>query len=287
MIHKKIAKVYTPASQQGFLGAGHIARSIITGPFADTDPFIFLMDDMLDKKDYLPVGGPHPHAGFETVSLLIDGEIKEQLESMEKGDFQVMTAGSGIIHTETIDAPTKGRLFQMWLNLPKSDRWVPPRLQILASAKVPICQKDGVSMRLYSGSLAGISSPVKNYTPLITAEFDIVPLKSHSIHIPADFNTFLYVLSGSLSVDQQSVIQDQVAWFDIETENLESEITVNAGPDGVRFVLYSAKPTHDEIVSYGPFIAGSEEEISDLYREFRKGKMHHIADVEIEQRIVY
>ena len=102
-----------------------------------------------------------------------------------------------------------------------------------------------------------------------------------------DFNTFLYVLSGSLSVDQQSVIQDQVAWFDIETENLESEITVNAGPDGVRFVLYSAKPTHDEIVSYGPFIAGSEEEISDLYREFRKGKMHHIADVEIDQRIVY
>jgi len=73
------------------------------------------MDDMLDKKDDTPVGGPHPHAGFETVSLLIEGEMGE----MKAGDLQMMTAGSGVVHTETIDKPTKMRLFQLWLNLPR------------------------------------------------------------------------------------------------------------------------------------------------------------------------
>src|SRR6185437_4024952 len=103
LVKRKIARIYSPQDEPGFLGMGHIARRVVTGSFAETDPFIYLMDDMLDKKDYSPAGGPHPHAGFETVSLLVDGEITEMLESMKKGDFQIMTAGSGIVHTETID----------------------------------------------------------------------------------------------------------------------------------------------------------------------------------------
>src|SRR6266436_14508 len=102
IIKRKLIKIYTPQKEHGFLGPGHIARPLLMGDFTETDPFIALMDDMLDKKDNSPAGGPHPHAGFETVSLLVDGKITEMLESMKKGDFQIMTAGSGIIHTETI-----------------------------------------------------------------------------------------------------------------------------------------------------------------------------------------
>src|SRR5574337_2103867 len=94
-IKRKLIQVDTPQGQPGFLGRGHVARPVIHKSFAESDPFIMLMDDMLDKKDDTPIGGPHPHAGFETVSLLIEGEMGE----MKGGDFQMMTAGSGVIHT--------------------------------------------------------------------------------------------------------------------------------------------------------------------------------------------
>ncbi|RYZ18319.1 MAG: pirin family protein, partial [Chitinophagaceae bacterium] len=97
-IKRKLTRVYTPESQPGFLGPGHWARPVISGPFSDSDPFIILMDDMLDKKDSTPVGGPHPHAGFETVSFLLEGEMGDERHKMKGGDFQIMTAGGGIIH---------------------------------------------------------------------------------------------------------------------------------------------------------------------------------------------
>lgn len=200
MIKRTIEKIFPPKTTAGFLGAGHTARSVLNGNFAETNPFIFLMDDMLDKKDDQPAGGRHPHAGFETVSLMVDGEIKEMMESMKKGDFQVMTAGKGVVHTETIDGPVKGRLFQMWLNLPKKDRWVVPRIQILSAEQVPVWENKGVYMRLYSGEIAGLRSPVQNYTPLITAEFEIKGDVTHEITIPANFNSFLYVISGSVEI---------------------------------------------------------------------------------------
>ena len=287
MIQRTVSSLYTPNNERGFLGAGHVARAVLKGGFARTDPFIFLMDDMLDKKDYEPAGGPHPHAGFETVSLLVDGEIKEMLESMKKGDFQIMTAGSGTIHTETIDSPTKGRLFQMWLNLPRKDRWVTPRIQILPAEHVPVLNKDGVYMRLYSGTLAGIHSPVQNYTPLIAAEFELKSGVGTSVQFPANFNAFLYVISGSVQIAGKDINHDQVAWLDLFDTEEDSNLAMQAGENGVRFVLYAAKPTHEEIVSYGPFIADTQAEIADLYKQYRSGTMKHIAAAPEAQKLIF
>ncbi|ADB39797.1 pirin family protein [Spirosoma linguale] len=287
MIQRTIASLYTPPDERGFLGAGHIARSVLTGGFQKTDPFIFLMDDWLDKKNDEPAGGPHPHAGFETVSLLIDGEIKEMLESMKKGDFQIMTAGSGTIHTETIEGPTKGRLFQLWLNLPRKDRQATPRIQILPAEHVPVVNKEGVYMRLYSGSLAGIQSPIQHYTPLIVAEFELQAGVGTSVQLPASFNAFLYVISGSVQIAGKAINHDQVAWLDVFDTEEDSQLTMQAGEQGVRFVLYAAKPTHEAIVSYGPFIADTQAEIADLYKQYRNGAMKHIATVPEAQKLTY
>src|SRR5215204_4193850 len=107
MIKRKLIHIQTPPSQPGFLGTGHTARPVILRNFADSDPFIMLMDDQLDKQDDRPVGGPHPHAGFETVTLMVEGEMGDEVHVMKGGDFQMMTAGSGIIHTETIEKKTR------------------------------------------------------------------------------------------------------------------------------------------------------------------------------------
>jgi quercetin 2,3-dioxygenase len=277
-IKRKILHIDTPQGQPGFLGRGHIARPVIQRSFAESDPFIMLMDDMLDKKDDEPVGGPHPHAGFETVSLLIEGEMGE----MKAGDFQMMTAGSGVIHTETIDRPTKMRLLQLWLNLPKNNRWAAPRLQELMTEQAPHVFENGVEIRVYSGNLAGLSSPIQNYTPLILADIKIEPGVTTIQNLPGNFNTFLYVLHGSLFVGEEEtrLDEDKVGWLDIFNRNALSEVKLKAGSQGVHFMLYAGKPTGDAIVSHGPFIAGSNEDILRLYSEYRRGKMKHISAIE-------
>src|SRR3954470_6845733 len=156
-IKRKLVRIETPKPQAGFLGADHTARAVITGGFSASDPFIMLMDDYLDKKDNNPVGGAHPHAGFETVSLLLEGEVGDAAHTMKAGDFQIMTAGSGIVHTETIDKAAKMRLLQLWVNLAKKDRLATPRVQDLPLEHTPTFDEGGVDIKLYSGSLAGLT----------------------------------------------------------------------------------------------------------------------------------
>jgi hypothetical protein len=282
MLKRKLVQVDTPEGHPGFLGPGHVARAVIQRDFKESDPFILLMDDFLNKKDDSPAGGPHPHAGFETVTLVLEGEIGE----MKQGGFQMMTAGSGIVHTETIDKPTRLRILQLWLNLPKENRWARPRVQDISLEHVPMVSGNGVQIKLYSGRLAGLTSPVQNYTPLIIADISIDPGINTLQDIPAGYNAFLYVLSGKVSVGERILKKDQVGWLDLYHDDVLSELELTAGEEGARFVLYAAKPTGDSIVSHGPFIAGSTEEISMLYSQYRQGKMKHIKTVDKSQRIV-
>jgi redox-sensitive bicupin YhaK (pirin superfamily) len=287
-IKRKLVKIDTPQGQAGFLGPGHIARPVISGSFLDSDPFIMLMDDMLDKKDNEPVGGPHPHAGFETVSLLIEGEMGDEAHKMKGGDFQIMTAGSGIVHTETIEKMAKMRLLQLWLNLPKKNRAAVPRLQELPLEHVPAFSENGITIKLYSGSLAGLTSPVQNYSPIIVADITIDAEATTVLQIPADYNTFLYVLNGNVKIgeEEKQLNHDQVGWLDLFTDTAESNLEITAGEVGARCILYAGKPTGENIVSYGPFIADTSEDIQRLYREYREGKMKHISTVPESQRIL-
>ncbi|HTM93165.1 MAG TPA: pirin-like C-terminal cupin domain-containing protein [Flavisolibacter sp.] len=284
---REVIRTYTPQGEPGFLGAGHTARPVIAGGFTNTDPFILLMDDWLDKKDNIPVGGPHPHAGFETVSLLLEGEIGDEAHKMKGGDFQIMTAGSGIVHTETIDKKSKLRLLQLWLNLPKKDRWATPRVQNLPLEHVPTSNDQGVAIKLYSGSLAGLTSPVQNYSPMIVADITIDAGVSTVLRLPQNYNTFLYILERDVKVgnDKKQLNKDQVGWLNLLEKEGESELHLKAGETGVRFVLYAGMPTGDDIVSHGPFIADTDEDIQRLYQEYRRGKMQHLSTVPEKQRI--
>lgn len=289
IIKRKIVHIDSPPVHPGFLGKDHTARPVIQRQFADSDPFVLLMDDMLDKKDDVPVGGPHPHAGFETVSLLLEGEIGDGIHTMKAGGLQLMTAGSGVVHSETIEKRSVMRLLQLWLALPKKDRWAPPRWQDIPLENVPVFQQDGLLIRVYSGSLKGVDSPLQNYTPLIIADVTIDDGTATTLEITADFNSFLYILDGAVLVgdDQRVLSKNQVGWLNLETSRERSELPLVASSDGVRFILYSGKPTGDQIVSHGPFIADSPEEINRLYQEFRQGKMKHISTIPNSQKLFY
>jgi redox-sensitive bicupin YhaK (pirin superfamily) len=284
---KKLHRVYNPPAQPGFLGKGHIARPVIQIDFDESDPFIMLMDDILDKKDDAPAGGPHPHAGFETVTLVIEGEVGEGSHKMKAGDFEMMTAGSGVVHTETITKKTKLRILQLWLNLPKKDRWTQPRVQRLRSEHVPSVASNGVRVSVYSGSFSGLNSSVQNHTRIIIADIKLDAGKTLREQIPGQFTTFIYVLQGSIKAGEENatVTQDQVGWF-ARTDDASSILQLQAGDEGTRLILYSAEPQKHEIVSHGPFIADTMDEIMSLYADYRHGKIGHINDVSESQKIL-
>jgi quercetin 2,3-dioxygenase len=285
---KKISRVYTPQGQPGFLGQGHIARPVIQTEFSNSDPFIFLMDDILNKKDNTPAGGPHPHAGFETVTLVIEGHFGEGLNKMKAGDFEMMIAGSGIVHTETIADPTKLRILQLWLNLPKKDRWTRPRVQRMKAEDVPTATIPGGRVRVYSGSFAGITSPVQNYTPFILYQIELGAGASLQETIPGSYTAFIYLLKGSVKVGDENVVvnQDQVAWFERSGHSRE-DLQIQALEEGTQLVVYAAEPQQHPIVSHGPFIADSIDEIKELYALHRRGKIQHIKDVSEDQKFMY
>jgi redox-sensitive bicupin YhaK (pirin superfamily) len=205
----------------------------------------------------------------------------DEPHKMKGGDFQIMTAGSGIVHTETIEKKAKMRLLQLWLNLPKKDRAAAPRLQHLSFEDAPVLSENGVFIKLYSGSLAGLISPIQNYTPLILADITMEAGAGTVLQIPANYNTFLYILSGDVKVgeDKKLLNTSQAGWLDLSDEAALSDLQVSVGEEGTRFILYAAKPTGDNIVSHGPFIADSSEDIQRLYREYRQGNMKHISTV--------
>lgn len=288
-LRREVINTYTPPAQPGFLGAGHIASPVIQVDFAESDPFIMLMDDRLNKQDGKPVGGPHPHAGFETVSLLLEGEMGDEAHRLKGGDLQLMTAGRGIIHSEIIDRNASMRLLQLWLNLPKKDRWTEPRVQDLPFEKVPTHSLNGVTFRVYSGTMAGLKSPIQNYTPLIIADIQLEPGATTIQHIPASYTAFLYAIDGSILVGDEAkkVQQDQVAWLNRSSDEELSDLMLTGGKSGGRVILYAGEPQGDAIVSHGPFIADTQEDIRQLYQAYRQGTLKPIATVAASQRILF
>lgn len=266
-----------------------MASPVIQVDFAESDPFIMLMDDRLNKQDGQPVGGPHPHAGFETVSLLLEGEMGDEAHRLKGGDLQLMTAGSGIVHSEIIDRKASMRLLQLWLNLPKKDRWAEPRVQDLPLEKVPSLIQNGVTIRVYSGSLAGLKSPIQNYAPMIIADIQLASGATTIQQLPASYTAFLYVIDGSIRVGDEAnkVQQDQVGWLNRSSDEVLSDLKLAGGEAGGRVILYAGEPQGEAIVSHGPFIADTQEDIRRLYQAYRQGTMKHIATVPASQRILF
>lgn len=275
MKQRTLAQITTPHAHEGFLGEGHIAAAVIDGThFSQSDPFMLLMDDRIDLPGGPPVGGAHPHAGFETVTLVLQGNEKE----WKTGSLELMTAGKGIVHTEEITSKTSLHILQLWLVLPPEKRWTYQSLQQLLLEDVPTLKTDTSEVRVYSGSSNGLQSPLKNHTPFTLVDFAMKEKAESKQHLPASYNGFIYVLQGSVWVGEKKVRQGQTAWFDKSTPG-ESEIILNTHEEGARFVLYAAQPHGVPVVSHGPFIGDSQEDIVRLYQEYRQGKMPHVNDL--------
>src|ERR1700758_476357 len=194
--------VNVPPASPGFVGSGHLAAPVVSPEnFEMNDPFILLMDEHLDIDDR-PVGGPHPHAGFESLTLILDGAIFDRDEggTLNAGEVQGMTAGNGIIHSEDVRTKGKMRLLQLWLTLPKKERWTEPGFQVFHSDSIPVRHESGVEIRVYSGSSGSLRSGTRNYVPVTMVEINLERGASAEQEVPVSYNGFVFVIGGSVRI---------------------------------------------------------------------------------------
>ncbi|HEV7595385.1 MAG TPA: pirin-like C-terminal cupin domain-containing protein [Gemmatimonadaceae bacterium] len=277
--------VTTAAPSPGFIGEGHTAVAVVDpNEFVRNDPFIVLMDDRIDLEPGREAGGAHPHGGFETVTFVVEGELRDRDEgTLRTGDLLWMTAGSGVIHNEKVVPLGKSRILQLWLTLPQSERWAAPRFEHIARDDAPVRREPGVEARVYSGESGSVRGTAHNYVPVTLVDLRLEPGASFEQGLPDSYNGFLYVLDGAVSVgaERTRLSEGQVGWLAGALVNTSSggAVRITAGDDGARLVLYAGERQGVPIVMHGPFVGESRDDIRRLSKLYTEGRMPRISEL--------
>ncbi len=267
----------------GFAGPGHTAIEVVTpDALRETDPFVLLMDDRIDFTPGQQLGGAHPHAGLETVTLLLEGSLDDRDEGLlHAGDAVWMTAGRGVVHNEHVRATGAARILQLWVTLPEKDRAAPPRFEIIRAADLPVHRAAGVEARLYSGRTNGLSSPTQNHVPVTLVDVRLEPGAVFEQELEATYNGFLLPLSGAVRVanDGEPLRTGEVAWIDRRADSGSTMLRIQAHEESARVLLYAGERQNEPMVHHGPFVAGSIPAIERMFRDYRAGRFTRISEL--------
>ncbi len=275
-------------------GAGFEVRRAFAGiDLRLADPFILL--DHLGAVEYAPgeaKGAPdHPHRGFETVTSMMDGELEHRDSNgggglITDGATQWMTAGAGIVHSEmpTDRIVTRGGLFhgvQLWVNLPRTEKWSPPQYQDLQPDRTVLLATDdaGAVVRLISGELAGHRGPGSTRTPITYAHASVSPGARLRIPWRPDFNALIYVLSGTGTVgaEPQAIGEGQLASLgDGDFLTITSNVRQDSRSPALELLLLGGAPLREPISWHGPFVMNTRDEIVQAFRDYQTGRMGSI-----------
>ncbi len=269
-----------PPPGPGFAGGTHEAALVVEpGRIDRTDPFFLMADDHVSAAG--PFGGAHPHAGLETVSILLNGSIEDTSGRLETGDVEWMTAGRGIVHNEDMVVSAHMRLFQLWVILPERDRNMPPRVQMLRRGAMPLRREPGVEARVYSGRSGDTKASTLNATPVTLVDIRLDPAAAFAQELPASYNGFIVVLEGDARLGQAGPVlsNGSVGWTHPVAVDGDSRLSLSAGNSGARVLLFAGQPQRIPIVAHGPFIAGSREELADYYRGFQQGEFARMREI--------
>jgi len=276
-------------------GAGvHLRRAFGFGNTSDFDPFLLLDDFRNDNPEDYRAGFPwHPHRGIETITYVLAGEV-EHGDSLGNrgvigaGDIQWMTAGRGIIHQEMPKGNQQGQMhgFQLWANLPSSLKMTAPRYQEIKGPEVPeITDDDGTKARLVCGSFWGKRGPVEGIAAdPVYVDISVPPGKKKTLPVETTRQAFAYVFAGSGKFSNASGPQpvptegpnETVTWTPAGNRSLVlfdsgENVVVQAGDEGIRFLLVSGKPLQEPVAWHGPIVMNTQEQLQKAFTELRDG----------------
>ncbi|MEZ5332847.1 MAG: pirin family protein [Thermoanaerobaculia bacterium] len=279
-------------------GAGvKLRRAFGFGDTDETDPFL-LLDDFRNERpeDYLAGFPWHPHRGIETITYVLAGTVEHgdslgNRGAIAAGDIQWMTAGSGILHQEMPRGDEAGRMhgFQLWANLPSHLKMTKPRYQEVQSADVPeVTEDDGTTARIVCGSFWGRRGPVEGIAAdPVYVDVSVPPGRRRTLPVETGRHAFAYVFAGSGTFcnasDPLAVPTEHVGWWEDAPPPAEvvdrslvlfdrgDEVTVQAGEQGIRFLLVSGRPLREPVAWYGPIVMNTQDELRRAWSELEDG----------------
>lgn len=244
------------------------------------DPFLMLDAFGTDNPDDYIAGFPdHPHRGFETITYMLAGRMRHRDSAgheglISDGGVQWMTAGRGVIHSETPEQ-SAGRMagFQLWLNLPARDKMREPWYRDIGSAEVPEFERDGVKARVIAGTSHGVSGAVqRDATEPLYLDLHLAPDARFEQVLPPEFNAFVYVYEGGLRFDTGcQVLAGRMAIL-ANTPGSDG-VRLQAGDAPTRALLIAGKPLREPIAQHGPFVMNTEAELVQAVRDFQAGRL--------------
>jgi hypothetical protein len=278
-------------------GAGvHLRRAFGFGTTTDFDPFLLLDDFRNDNPEEYLAGFPwHPHRGIETITYVLAGTVEHgdslgNRGAIAAGDIQWMTAGSGIIHQEMPKGDPTGRMhgFQLWANLPAALKMTPPRYQEIKAPDVPVVtDDDGTRARVVCGSFWGKTGPVDGIAADPSyLDVSVSPGKRKTLPVETTRHAFAYVFAGSGRFCNASaplaVPTEGVGWLEtdppVAADNRSlvlfdqgDEVVVQAGDEGIRFLLVSGQPLQEPVAWYGPIVMNTQKQLQQAFAELSAG----------------
>ncbi len=285
----------------GFEGEGFPVKRAFAGvDQALLDPFIHL--DQMGEVEYAPgepKGTPwHPHRGFETVTYMIDGIMEHQDSNggggvITNGDTQWMTAGAGILHIETPPEHLvmSGGLFhgfQLWVNLPGKDKFLPPRYQDIRGGDVALLTTPdgGALLRVIAGDLAGHAGPGDTHTPITMIHATIAPGASVRLPWRNDFNALAYLLNGdaTFGIDRRPMHSGQLAVYgDGGSISVVANESQESRHPTVDVLFLGGLPIREPVAWYGPFVMNTRQQLLEAFEDFQAGKLGQIPHTDPDQ----
>lgn len=284
-------------SQPTIEGAGvHLNRAFGFGEPSEFDPFLLLDDFRNDNpKDYLAGFPWHPHRGIETITYVLAGSVEHgdsigNRGIITSGDVQWMTAGRGIYHQEMPQGDEIGRMhgFQLWANLPSALKMTEPRYQEIKSVDIPeIVDDDGTKVRLICGAFWGKRGPVEGIAAdPAYLDISVSPGLQKTIPVEMMSHAFAYVFAGSgqfknasapQAAPTEDLLTEQIR-YSTSAENRSlilfdsgDSITVQAGEEGIRFLLVSGRPLQEPVAWHGPIVMNTQQELIQAFRDLEDG----------------
>jgi redox-sensitive bicupin YhaK (pirin superfamily) len=274
--------------QQHWVGDGFPVRTLFSYDRHGAQVSPFLLFDYAGPARFEPSPKPrgvgqHPHRGFETVTIVYEGEVAHRDSTgrggtIGPGDVQWMTAASGILHEEfhSPDFSKSGgnfRVVQLWVNLPAKEKMTPPGYQAITNADIPTVDVPGGKARVIAGDFQGTKGPAKSFTPINLWDLRLDKGASLRLDLPEGHNAAIAVLSGEVTVNGERAARDaQVVLLD----PAGSEVQLQAGSDAMLLVL-TGEPIREPIAGYGPFVMNNETEIRQAITDFNSGRFGQIA----------
>ena len=291
------APVTVTTAPVGYEGEGFPVHRAFAGVDArQLDPFIHM--DQMGEVEYQPgepKGTPwHPHRGFETVTYMIDGVMDHQDThggggSITDGDTQWMTAGSGLLHIETPPEwlVVRGGLFhglQLWVNLPKASKWLPPHYQDIRGGDVGLASTPdaGALLRVIAGEVDGVKGPGSTHTPMSMVHATVLPGAEMTVPWRTDFNALVYVMGGTGYVgrERRPLRAGQLAVLGHGETITVGAAAQQAGKDpAMEVVLLGGLPIREPIAWAGPFVMNTKAEVAQAFADFQKGRLGTIPTV--------